>query len=139
VVFGTSRLRLFATTSFPSGLFRVADHDHSGILTLNAGAIMRVVWLSKDGHESVIGAEGGLMWVGIASSADQQQVGGQVAAVLGVGIGIPIANEGRATQTSISLHGWFEFEFLRAFQHNGTPWGFVFGPALTIGDVGTNL
>jgi hypothetical protein len=141
VVFGTSRLRLFATTSFPSGLFRVApEADHSGILTLNAGAIMRLVWLSKDGHESPLGAEGGLMWVGIASDADPQSSrGGQIAMVLGLGLAIPIANQGHATQTSISLHGWIEYEMLRTFQHSGSPWGFVFGPALTIGDVGTNL
>lgn len=140
VVFGTSRLRLFATTSFPSGLFRVADSGHSGILTLNAGAVVRLVWLSKDGHESPLGAEGGLMWVGIASDTDPSSATrGQIAAVIGAGLSVPIANQGRASQTSISLHGWFEFEMARAFTHAGSPWGFVFGPALTIGDVGTNL
>ncbi|MFT3841112.1 MAG: hypothetical protein QM723_29240 [Myxococcaceae bacterium] len=141
VVFGLSRLRLFATTSFPSGLFRVADAGHSGILTLNAGAIARLVWLSKEGHESPLGAEAGLMWVGIAGDTEPQtSAHGQIAVVLGVGVSVPIANQGHATQTSISLHGWVEYEVSRAFggQH-GSPWGFVFGPALTIGDVGTNL
>jgi hypothetical protein len=140
VVFGTSRLRLFATTSFPSGLFRVADEGHSGILTLNAGAIARLVWLSRDGHESPLGLEGGVMWVGIASDSDPRSATrGQIAAVIGAGLSVPIANQGHASQTSISLHGWFEYEVSRAFDKSGSPWGFVFGPALTIGDVGTNL
>src|SRR5262249_45738307 len=96
VVFGTSRLRLFATTSFPSGLFRVADSGHSGILTLNAGAVVRLVWLSRDGHESPLGAEGGLMWVGIAADTDvSSATRGQIAAVLGAGLSVPIANQGR--------------------------------------------
>ena len=96
--------------------------------------------LSRDGHESPLGAEAGLMWLGIAGDTDtRSSTRGQVAAVLGLGLSVPIANEGRLTQTSISLHGWVEYEMSRALDQNGSPWGFVFGPSLTIGDVGTNL
>src|SRR5262249_24361055 len=37
VIMGASRARLYATTAIPTGMYRVADRDHSGILTLNFG------------------------------------------------------------------------------------------------------
>ena len=46
----------------------------------------------------------------------------------------------RAAQTSISLHAWAEYEVSRAMMDGAGPaWGFVFGPSITIGDLGTNF
>jgi hypothetical protein len=65
---------------------------------------------------------------------------GEVAAVGGLGVAVPIANATRASQTAISLHAWFEYEASRAILHqSGNPVGFVFGPSISIGDVGTNF
>jgi hypothetical protein len=137
VVFGSGRLRLFATAAIPTGLFRVSDPAHSGILTLNVGALFRLVYLSREGNESPIGLEAGLMWLGIPGDLGGR---GQVAAVAGVGVGVPIANASRASQTSISVHAWVEYEVSRAWTHQaGNPLGFVFGPSLSVGDVGVNL
>ena len=49
VVTGTSHARLYGTTAIPTGLFRLADTGHSGILTLSVGALLRAVLLSRDG------------------------------------------------------------------------------------------
>jgi hypothetical protein len=81
------------------------------------------------------------MWLGIAGDTDPSAASrGAVALVAGPGIAVPIANVSRATQTSISLHGWFEYEVSRSIlAQSGQAFGFVFGPSISIGDVGTNL
>lgn len=141
IVMGTGHLRLYATATIPTGLYRVADQGHQGILTLNAGAILRLVWLSKEGRESPIGLETGLMWIGITGDTSPDAAAhGEFAFVAGLGLGIPIANQARAAQTSISLHAWFEYEVSRAARpDSGTPFGFVFGPSITVGDLGFNF
>ena len=141
VIMGASRARLYATTAIPTGMYRVADRDHSGILTLNFGVLGRLTWLDAEGQEGVLGLETGIMGVGLAN--DQSASGHsltQVAAVLGAGLGVPIANRGAPTETSINLHAWAELEPARFFGGgSGSPVGFVFGPSISIGNIGTNL
>lgn len=63
-----------------------------------------------------------------------------MAIITGLGVGIPIANAGRGTQTSINWHAWVEFEASRAVAHRaGSPWGLIFGPSLTVGDLGASF
>jgi hypothetical protein len=141
VVMGTARARLYATTAIPTGLYRVSDRDHSGILTLSFGALGRLTWLDADGDEGVLGLEAGIMGVGLAN--DTSPAGRsltQVAAVTGLSLGVPIANRASPTETSINIHAWLEFEPSRALGNgSGSPLGFVFGPSITIGNVGVNL
>ncbi len=138
IVMGTTKFRFSATTSFPTGLFRVADAGHSGILGLNGGVLFRLLWLTQEGHQSPVAWESGVMWMGIAG--DTTAAAGQIAVVTGLGIGVPIANVSRATQASISLHAWLEYEVSRAvLGQSGSAWGFVFGPSLSVGDVGVNF
>jgi hypothetical protein len=141
VVTDKSHLRLYGTTAIPTGLFRLADSGHSGILTLSVGALMRLVALSSEGNAFPVGLEAGVMWLGIAGDTDPSASSrGAVALVVGPGISVPIANTGRTTQTSINVHAWFETEISRVvLNQNGSPFGFVFGPSISIGDVGTNL
>lgn len=141
VVFGTQRARLYASATFPSGLFRIAEPEHSGVLTLNAGGLLRLVWLSKDGQESPLGLESGMLWTSIAGDLESQVAPhGQMALVAGIGIGIPIADAGRGAQTSINLHCWGELEVSRAIAHQpGTPWAVIIGPSLTVGDLGASF
>jgi hypothetical protein len=141
VVTGDDHFRIYGTAAIPTGLFRVADTGHSGILTLSVGAILRGVVLSRDGTEFPIGLEAGVMWLGVAGDTDPSASSrGAVAVVFGPGISIPIANVSRSTQTSISLHAWLEYEVSRAvLGQSGQAVGFVFGPSITIGDVGTNF
>jgi hypothetical protein len=143
IVFGTAHFRLYATTAIPTGLYRVSDRAHSGILSLNLAVVMRSTWLDRDGHEGVLGVEGGVLAEGLANDVDTSGHSlTQVAAVVGLGLSVPIANRSLATETSINLHAWFEYEVSRALNsaHElGSPFGFVFGPSISIGNVGTNL
>jgi hypothetical protein len=156
---GTGRFRVYGTTAIPTGLFRVSDDHGTGIMAINAGALFRLVLLSNEGHESPIGLEAGLMWVGIggigntANNPSCQMVTpqgvtqnvcvsayGEVSMVTGLGLSVPIANQSHSTQTSINVHAWLEYEVSRAFRQNaGSPLGFVFGPSISIGDIGANF
>lgn len=136
---GNSRLRLFATTSMPTGLFRVADEAHSGLMGLSAGVLMRLVYLTRNGTQMPLGLEAGVFVVGITGDTTPAPHG-QTAAVGGLSLSVPIANVSRSTQAAINLHAWAEYEISRRFIANsGSPWGFIFGPSLSFGDVGWNL
>jgi hypothetical protein len=141
LVFGTGHFRLYGTTAIPTGLYRVSDPAHSGILTLNFGVIMRATWLDAAGHEGFLGLEGGMVAEGLAN--DKSASGDsltQVATVAGIGLSVPIANRSLATETSINLHAWFEYEVSRDIGNEpGNPVGFVFGPSISIGNIGTNF
>ena len=138
---GTGRARLYATTAIPTGLYRVSDRAHSGILTLNFGVVSRLTWLDDEGHQGFLALEGGMMGVGLANdvSAEGHSLT-QVAVVGGLGLGVPIANRALATETSINLHAWLEYEISRDLgRQPGSALGFVFGPSISIGNVGTNF
>jgi hypothetical protein len=141
VVAGEGSARIYATTAIPTGLYRVADRNHSGILSLNLGVIARLTWLDSEGHGGFLGVEGGVMGVGLANDVDASNHSlTQVATVFGAGLSVPIANRSLATETSINLHAWAEYEVSRALgSEPGNPFGFVFGPSISIGNVGTNL
>jgi hypothetical protein len=141
VIAGVGHGRIYATTAIPTGLYRVSDRDHSGILALNFGVVGRLTWLDSEGHDGFLGLEAGVMGVGLAN--DQSASGKsltQVATVSGIGLSVPIANRSLATETSINLHAWLEYEISRDIgQEPGSPLGFVFGPSISIGNVGANL
>ena len=140
VTMGTSLFRFYTTISFPTGLYRLADKGHSGILGLNGGILFRFVVLNSEGMPNPFGLEAGVMWMGIANDTASATYG-QVGLLAGLGISVPVANLARATQASISLHIWAEYEVSRAVagRDNGNPWGFVFGPSFSVGNVGMNL
>jgi hypothetical protein len=141
VVLGTGRVRLYGTTAIPTGLYRFSDKGHSGVLTLNFGVISRLTWLDSEGHEGFLGAEGGIMAIGLAGSqSDNGTPLTQVGAVLGLGVSVPVANRGSAAQASINLHAWFEANITRTSSKDpGGRYAFIFGPSITIGNVGVNL
>ena len=141
IIAGQGHARIYATTAIPTGLYRVSDRSHSGILTLNFGAIGRLTWLDSDGHDGFLGLEAGVMAVGLANDVSaQNQSLTQVATVWGAGLSVPIANRSLATETSINLHAWAEYEISRDIgQEPGNPFGFVFGPSISIGNIGANL
>jgi hypothetical protein len=140
-IMGTGRARLYATTAIPTGLYRFGDDAHSGVLSLNFAVISRLTWLSKDGHEGFLGLEAGIMAIGLAD--DKSSTGEsltQVGAVAGLGLSVPIANRSTPTQASINLHAWFEVDIShqgRDSQASRT--AIIFGPSISIGNIGTNL
>jgi hypothetical protein len=140
-VLGTGRARLYGTTTIPTGLYRLSTHDSSGVLSLNFGLISRLTWLDADGHEGFLGLEGGLLVMGLANSTSATgrsltQVGG----VLGLGVSVPIANRSSAVEASISVHAWAEADITRepGASSRGR-YALIFGPSITIGNVGVNL
>lgn len=148
IVFGTGHFRLYGTTAIPTGLYRFSDRADSGILTLSLGGLMRATWLDSRGHEGFLAAEAGVMLVGLPNSTATTTSNGitttssltQVSVVTGLALSVPIANRSLATETSINLHAWFEYEVSRDIAGQpGSPFGFVFGPSISIGNVGTNL
>lgn len=141
VVTGRGVARLYATSAIPTGMYRVSDKDHSGIMTLNFGVLARLTWLDSLGREGLVALESGVMALGLANdtSATGRSLT-QVATVVGLGLSVPIANRGLATETAVNLHAWFEYEPSRVLGGQpGSEYGFVFGPSISIGNLGTDL
>lgn len=144
-----ARFRFYATASIPASLFRFSSDPQdlgSGPLVLDFGVLSRLTWLDSDGHEGLAGLEAGMMGMGLATEKDRQ-----LAAVTGIGISIPIGNVNQPTQASVNIHAWAAYTIGRregtltdsTGKPTGTielnPWGFVFGPSITIGNIGTFL
>jgi len=141
-IMGTGRARLYATTAIPTGLYRFGGDDaHSGVLSLNFGVISRLTWLSKDGHEGFLGLEAGIMAIGLANDTSTTgQSLTEIGAVAGLGLSVPIANRSTPTQASINLHAWYEVDISRhAGDSPGNNTSIIFGPSISIGNIGTNL
>lgn len=138
-VLGTGRVRLYGTTTIPTGLYRFAESQkYSGVLALNFGVISRLTWLDEEGHEGLIGAEAGILVFGLANYGGQTAQLTQIGAVMGLGLAVPIANRGTATQAAINLHAWFEIN-LSGGSSDGGRYALIFGPSISIGSVGVNL
>lgn len=136
VVLGTGHARIYATSAIPAGLYRFGDKDHSGLLSLNFGIISRLTWLTNDGKEGLLGLEGGVMVIGLATSTSTTGHSlTEVGVPVGLGLSIPIANRLSLSEASINLHGWLEFPISR---EDHTP-AFIFGPSISIGNIGANL
>jgi hypothetical protein len=142
IVAGEGHLRFYATAAFPTGLFRITAP--SDVLTLNFGALGRLTWLDRAGQEGLVGLELGAMGIGLAATPSFPRT---LAVLAGLGIGVPIGNRGDTSQASVNLHAWVAYElrdnyFIDQTTKTGalaSHWSFLFGPSITIGNVGTNL
>jgi hypothetical protein len=142
IIVGQGHLRFYATAAIPTGLFRITAP--SDVLTLNFGALSRLTWLDREGQEGLVGLELGAMGIGLAATPGFPRT---LAILGGLGVGVPIGNRGEASQASVNLHAWIAYE-LRGDVHENTMtntgplashWSFLFGPSITIGNVGTTL
>jgi hypothetical protein len=138
IVVGQAHLRFYATAAIPTGLFRITAP--SDVLTLNFGALSRLTWLDREGHEGLLALELGAMGIGLAATPGFPRT---LAVLGGLGVGVPIGNRGEPTQASVNLHAWVAYELRDEFPPPPAPpashWSFLFGPSITIGSVGTNL
>jgi hypothetical protein len=141
IVIGQGHLRFYATAAFPTGLYRLTAP--SDVLTLNFGALSRLVWLNREGQEGLIGLELGAMGIGLAATPGFPRT---LAVLAGLGIGVPIGNRGDPSQASVNLHAWAAYELRDTYYIDqatrtqpASHWSFLFGPSITIGNVGTNL
>ena len=149
VVCGQGWLRFYATMAFPSGLYRVSDP--TGQMSLSFGVLSRLVFLDRTGKDGLIGIELGAISVGLAGNASIPSFPPTLATIAGVGIGIPLGNAGQPTQASLNLHAWISREFRSDFNYfavddpghtrplQASHWALIFGPSISIGNVGTVL
>jgi hypothetical protein len=138
-VLGTGHARLYAMTAIPTGLYRFGDPEHTGVLSLSFGIVSRLTWLDSEGHEGFLGLEGGIMAFGLTN--DHGVTGQsltQIGAIAGLGISVPIANRSSPTEAAINLHAWIEEDISHSPNASTQP-AIIFGPSISIGNVGTNL
>jgi hypothetical protein len=113
---------------------------------LNFGVLGRLTWLDGHGKEGLLGLETGVL---AASLIPQQDSNGNTPfprtldTLLGVGLRVEIG-QGAA----VGVHLWGAYEFRSEYpyspldgsaQRNATHWSLIFGPSISIGNVGTNL
>lgn len=96
-----------------------------------------MTWVDRDGKEGLLGLEAGVMAFGLngPTSTDGRSLT-QVGAVIGAGLSIPIANASQPTQAAINLHGWFEQRITGPADSVDSPRAFIFGPSISIGNIG---
>lgn len=141
MVLGTGRARLYAMTAIPTGLYRFGDDEHSGLLSLNFGIVSRLTWLDSEGREGLLGLEAGVMAFGLT---DSKSTTGrsltQIGAVAGLGLSMPISSRSSAAAAAINLHGWLEMDITSQDEaQRDNRFAFIFGPSISIGNVGANL
>jgi hypothetical protein len=142
------RLRLYATAAIPAGLYRI--NKPTGQLTLNFGILSRIVWLDDRGKEGLLGAEVGLMGMGLIQRAGAVEYPPTIGAVAGLGIRVPLGGG-----AAVGVHVWGAYEFRDDFLYSvdkssatcgpgdvcraASHFAFIFGPSISIGNVGTNF
>ncbi len=151
IITGTGRVRFYATAAFPTGLYRVTNP--TGLLTLNFGVMSRIVILDSEGREGLVGIELGAIGVGLVSTSSLPNYPATLATVAGLGVSVPLGNAGQPTQASLNLHAWVSYEWRSDFKyypsaadatadtqgHWAPHWAFIFGPSISIGNIGTVL
>jgi hypothetical protein len=137
------RLRLYATAAIPAGLYRM--NKPTGQLTLNFGVLSRITWLDDHGKEGLLGAELGLMGMGLIQRPGAVDYPPTLGAVAGLGIRVALG-----AGAAVGVHVWAAYEFRDDFSYYPNPdnrgemrragkVAFIFGPSISIGNVGTNL
>lgn len=132
-------LRLYATATIPAGLYRVSQP--SGQLTLNFGVLSRLALLNDEGQERLVGLEMGLMGIGLIPQQGNIKFPPTLAVVGGLGLRVPLG-----PGAAVGVQAWVAREFRDEVisTADNTPvaaskWSFIFGPSISIGNVGFNL
>jgi hypothetical protein len=131
------RARLYATVDIPAGLYRL--NSPSGQLTLNFGILSRLVSLNKLGKESLLGLELGLMGMSLVQPASETQYPRTLGILGGLGIRVPLGSG-----AAVAVHAWAVYELRANYRADGSDkdashFGIVFGPSISVGNVGANL
>jgi hypothetical protein len=123
-------------------------NEPAASLSLNFGVLGRLTWLGRDGKEGLLGLETGVLG---ASLIPQQYYGNPafpptLLTLFGAGLRVEIG-QGAA----VGVHLWGAYEFRNEYQYSPNPtdstvptrtakhWSVLFGPSISIGNVGTNL
>ena len=135
--------RLYVSLTIPAGLYRI--NEPAASMTLNFGVLGRITWLDRQGKEGLLGLETGVL----GASLIPQQYNNVPAfpptlvTLLGLGLRVEVG-QGAA----IGVHLWGAYEFRSEYSYTptnttvartATHWSILFGPSISIGNVGTNL
>ncbi len=131
VLLSDHHVRVSATTALPTGLFRFGRAGSGETVPISAGALVRLSYVQRDGHDFPVSLEAGLFGTNLSGRADFSMVAG-------LGLGIPVLNPDTALQASFNIHAWFEFSPTRSRAGQGGP-AFLFGPSFTIGRISTTF
>jgi hypothetical protein len=133
------RVRLYVSLNVPAGLYRI--NEPAASLTLNFGVLGRLTWLDRQGKEGLLGLETGVL----GASLIPQQYNNSPAfpptlvTLLGFGLRVEV---GQGAAVGVHLWGAYEFRSQYTFgadNHAASHWSLLFGPSISIGNVGTNL
>jgi hypothetical protein len=135
------RARLYMSLSIPAGLYRI--NEPAASLTLNLGVLGRITWLDRHGKEGLFGLETGVLGASLIPEQynNNPPFPPTLVTLLGAGLRVEIG-QGAA----IGVHLWGAYEFRGQYTYTpsgGTPrtathWSLLFGPSISIGNVGTN-
>jgi hypothetical protein len=136
-------VRLYVSLNVPAGLYRI--NEPAASMTLNFGVLGRLTWLNRQGKEGLLGLETGVLG---ASLIPQQYINTlpfppTLVTLLGIGLRVEVG-QGAA----VGVHLWGAYEFRGAYAYtssdgaahgDATHWSLLFGPSISIGNIGTNL
>lgn len=106
----------------------------------------RLALLNNEGQERLLGIEAGLMGLGLVPQSGDIQFPPTLAVVLGLGLRVPIG-----PGAAVGAQAWLAYEFRGDIRRRtgGDPtldpivpsskWSFIFGPSISVGNVGFNL
>ena len=136
--------RLYTTAAIPAGLYRATEP--TGQLAINFGVVSRLALLNSEGQERLLGIELGLMGLGLVPQSGDIQFPPTLAVVAGLGLRVPIG-----PGAAVGAQAWVAREFRGDITRrtSGDPnadrvvpssrWSFIFGPSISVGNVGFNL
>ena len=144
----TGHVRLYATTAIPTGLYRFGNATGSGVLSLSLAVITRLTWLDSEGHEGLLGLEGGHHGLRASPTARRRR-SPRSASWPASGSASPSREPGSPTQASINLHAWVEQRISAPTTGVATPTmptpenasarAVIVGPSISFGNIGTTF
>ena len=137
------RVRLFVSLSIPAGLYRM--NEPAASMSLNFGVLGRITWLTQEGKEGLLGIETGVLGASLIPQQynDNPPFPPTLVTLVGIGLRVKVG-EGAA----IGVHLWGAYEFRSEYHYTpsgetgartASHWSLLFGPSISIGNVGTNL
>jgi hypothetical protein len=137
------RARLHVTLSIPAGLYRI--NEPAASLTLNFGVLGRITWLTRQGKEGLLGLETGVLGASLIPQQYNNNPAFPPTLVTLFGLGLRV-EVGQGAAVGVHLWGAYEFRNEYSFTpqgaaspRNASHWSLLFGPSISIGNVGTNL
>jgi hypothetical protein len=133
------RIRLYVSLNVPAGLYRM--NEPAASLTLNFGVLGRLTWLNRQGKEGLLGLETGVLGASLIPQQynDNPPFPPTLVTLLGFGLRVEI---GQGAAVGVHLWGAYEFRSRYTYGTDGRVaphWSLLFGPSISIGNVGTNL